>query len=102
MGSELNSCRDIGLLVTIMERENKYLIQKGCIRMDDINCLVRLRKEKGVSRQKCCEETGISLSSLKRYEHGKPIGDIYILQKLATYYDVALETLITNDKKALP
>lgn len=70
--------------------------------MDDINCLVKLRKEKGVSRQKCCQDTGISLSSLKRYEHGKPIGDIYILQKLASYYNVDLETLISNDRKIFP
>lgn len=69
--------------------------------MNNINCLVRLRMEKGVSRQKCCEETGISLSSLKRYEHGKPIGDIYILQKLAAYYDVNLETLLGNHENKL-
>ena len=65
--------------------------------MEDVNIFIRLRKNKGVSRKKCCEETGISLSSLKRYEHGKPIGDIYILQKLASYYQVGIETLIIKD-----
>jgi transcriptional regulator with XRE-family HTH domain len=66
--------------------------------MNNTNRLVELRKNKGVSRQKCCEDTGISLSSLKRYERGKPIGDIYILRKLADYYGVELESLLSDNE----
>lgn len=59
--------------------------------MNNINRLKKLRQEKGISQEKCAMETGISLSSIKRYERDGIIGNAYNLKRLAEYYRVDMD-----------
>lgn len=57
------------------------------------NILKELRYKKGISQEKCARETGISISSIKRYEQTGTIGNTYNLKLLANYYNVNLDLL---------
>jgi transcriptional regulator with XRE-family HTH domain len=62
------------------------------------NILKELRYKKGKSQEQCSRETGISLSSIKRYEQTGIIGNTYNLKVLADYFDVELELLCYKRK----
>lgn len=62
------------------------------------NILKELRYKKGISQEQCAHETGISLSSIKRYEQTGIIGNTYNLKILADYFDVELEVLCYKRK----
>ncbi|WP_167956566.1 helix-turn-helix domain-containing protein [Anaerosporobacter faecicola] len=62
------------------------------------NVLKELRYKKGISQEQCAIETGISLSSIKRYEQTGNIGNTYNLKVLADYFDVELEVLCYKRK----
>lgn len=55
------------------------------------NRLKKLRQEKGVSQERCAQDTGISLSSIKRYEKSGVVGNSYNLKLLAEYYCVEMD-----------
>ena len=59
--------------------------------MDNISRLKKLRLDKGISQEKCAQETGISLSSIKRYERDGIVGNAYNLKQLADYYCVEMD-----------
>jgi len=59
--------------------------------VDKINRLKKLRLEKGVSQDKCAQETGISISSIKRYEKEGVIGNAYNLKLLAEYFNADMD-----------
>lgn len=61
--------------------------------MEKNNILKELRYRKGISQEKCAQDTGISLSSIKRYEQTGVIGNTYNLRVLANYFNVELELL---------
>ena len=54
--------------------------------------LRKLRKEKGMSQQKCADEIGISLRTLQRYEKGK-YGYAEYLIKIAEYFEVSFDDI---------
>lgn len=66
--------------------------------MKNDNILKELRYKKGKSQEQCARETGISLSSIKRYERTGIIGNTYNLKVLADYYEVKLEILCNKRK----
>lgn len=57
------------------------------------NRISELRKEKGISQQKCADDLGISLRTLQRYEKGET-ENLSCFIKMATYFGVELEELI--------
>ena len=59
--------------------------------MDKINRIKQLRPDKGISQEKCAKDTGISISSIKRYEKEGIIGNTYNLKRLAEYYSVDMD-----------
>ncbi len=67
--------------------------------MKNDNILKVLRYKKGKSQEQCARETGISLSSIKRYERTGIIGNTYNLKVLADYYEVELEILCNKRKE---
>lgn len=66
--------------------------------MKNNNILKELRHKKGKSQEQCSRETGISLSSIKRYEQTGIIGNTYNLKVLADYFGVELEVLCYKRK----
>lgn len=60
------------------------------------NSIKRLRNERGISQQKCADEIGISLRTFQRYENGETIG-VGFYKKLAAYFGVSLDTLLSDD-----
>lgn len=69
--------------------------------MKNENILKELRYKKGISQEQCAQETGISLSSIKRYEQTGIIGNTFNLKILADYFDVGLEVLCNKRKDKL-
>lgn len=65
--------------------------------MDKINRLKKLRLDKGISQEKCAEETGISLSSIKRYEKDGVIGNAYNLKRLSEYFCVEMDYIYAQN-----
>jgi transcriptional regulator with XRE-family HTH domain len=59
--------------------------------VNKINRLKKLRLDRGISQEKCANETGISLSSIKRYERDGIIGNAYNLKRLAEFYSVDMD-----------
>lgn len=69
-----------------------------------ISKLKQLRYDRGISQEKCAKEVGISVKTLQRYENAEYReynGTIYVLKKLADYYNVGLEELLTNNNSDL-
>lgn len=65
--------------------------------MKNENRLKRLRLDRGISQDKCAQETGISLSSIKRYEKSGIIGNAFNLKRLAEYYNVEMDYIYTPE-----
>lgn len=68
--------------------------------MDNISRLKQLRIKKGISQEKCSQETGISISSIKRYEKDGIVGNAYNLKRLAEYFNVDMDFIYNpNEQK---
>lgn len=65
--------------------------------MKKINQLKKLRLSKGISQEKCSQDTGISISSIKRYEKDGIIGNSYNLKILAEYYSVDMDYIYKSN-----
>lgn len=74
------------------------IINSEALIVNNDNILKELRYKKGKSQEQCSRETGISLSSIKRYEQTGIIGNTYNLKILADYYGVELG-LLCNKRK---
>jgi len=59
--------------------------------VENINRLKKLRMEKGISQEKCSHDTGISISSIKRYERSGIVGNSYNLKILSEYFCVDMD-----------
>lgn len=66
--------------------------------MENISRLKKLRLDKGISQEKCAQDTGISLSSIKRYERDGIVGNAYNLKQLAEYYYVEMDYIYNPDE----
>lgn len=65
--------------------------------MEYVNRLKKLRLERGISQEKCAHDTGISLSSIKRYEKDGIIGNTYNLKRLAEYFCVEMDYIYNQN-----
>jgi len=64
------------------------------------NKLKELRKEKGVTQEKCSEDTGISRRSIVRYENGYEIGDPRYIRILAEYFGTTTDEILQANKSS--
>lgn len=53
-----------------------------------------LRQLSGKTQSQIAEETGIALSSIKQYESGKRIPDVYNLNKLCDLFNVTSKRIL--------
>lgn len=56
--------------------------------------LKNLRKEKGITQKELSTKTGISLSSIKQYELGKRIPEMWYLGTLAKFFNVPKDYIL--------
>jgi transcriptional regulator with XRE-family HTH domain len=67
--------------------------------VDKVNRLKKLRQDRGISQEKCARETGISISSIKRYEKDGIVGNTYNLKRLSEYFCVEMDYIYNpNDQ----
>ena len=59
----------------------------------------RLRKEKGVTQEQLAEAMNVSCAAVSKWERGETYPDIMLLQPLAFYFGVSLDTLMGYDKE---
>ncbi len=57
--------------------------------------LVSLRKIKGISQEELAEKVNISRQTLSKYEKGESVPDINICKKMAEFFDVSVDDLIS-------
>ncbi len=60
--------------------------------------LVKLRKNKDISRNKLAEVLGVSVASIGYYETGKRVPDIETLVKMADYFGVTCDEMLKGVK----
>jgi len=60
----------------------------------------KLRKEKGLTQEKIAEELGVSGQSVSRWEIGVCYPDLELLPSIANYFDVTVDSLLSNDRDA--
>jgi len=58
------------------------------------NRMKEIRLQRQISLKKCHRDTGISIRTLKRYEHGEITAGMEYLVLLANYYDVTIDELL--------
>ncbi len=66
-----------------------------------IENLKKLRQKKGVSQQRLAEVLGVTQQAVNQYENHAIEPDIYILTKMADYFNVSIDYLVgrTGDKR---
>ncbi len=61
--------------------------------------LKRLRAEKGVTQEQLAEAMNVTCAAVSKWERGESYPDITMLQPLAFYFGITLDTLIGYDKE---
>lgn len=56
-----------------------------------------LRKKSGLSQQKFAEKYGVTYQAVSKWENGKNIPDILILQQICNDYNISLNELLENN-----
>ena len=56
--------------------------------------LAELRKEKGLSQAGLAQELGVDPSTIAKYETGNRLPDVYMLARIAVYFDVSTDYLL--------
>ena len=56
--------------------------------------ILKLRRDKGVTQEVLSEFTGVTKTSVSKWETGVTLPDIQILPLLASYFDVSIDTLM--------
>ena len=56
--------------------------------------LAELRKERGLSQAKLSQDLGVDPSTVAKYETNDRLPDIYLLARLAVYFDVSTDYLL--------
>lgn len=56
--------------------------------------LIRLRREKKVTQEQLADFLGVTKASVSKWETKQSMPDILLLPKLATYFDVTIDTLL--------
>lgn len=58
----------------------------------------KLRKQKDITQEKIAEELGVSGQAVSRWELGICYPDLELLPAIANYFEVSVDTLLSNDK----
>ena len=61
-----------------------------------------LRKERGLTQQQLGEKLGVTGRTVSRWETGKYMPDLGVLQELAAFLGVSVDTLLSGEKPAMP
>ena len=59
----------------------------------------RLRTERGVTQEQLAEAMNVTCAAVSKWERGETYPDITLLQPLAFYFDVTLDSLMGYDKE---
>ncbi|MED4964281.1 helix-turn-helix transcriptional regulator [Heyndrickxia coagulans] len=57
-------------------------------------CIIRKRKEKGITQEQLADYMGVSKASVSKWETGQSYPDIVILPKLAAYFNITVDELL--------
>ncbi|MDR2843613.1 MAG: helix-turn-helix domain-containing protein, partial [Candidatus Symbiothrix sp.] len=60
--------------------------------------LLDLRKQKGLSQEELAFDLKVSQSSISNYEAGFTVPDLEILKRIAEYFHVPVQNLISDDQ----
>ncbi|HIT88382.1 MAG TPA: helix-turn-helix transcriptional regulator [Candidatus Coprocola pullicola] len=60
---------------------------------------LRMAKKDAVSQQRIANKLGISRSTYAKYETGERIPPVWVLKKIAEYFDVSLADLLELQEK---
>lgn len=75
----------------------------GCYHKREVSEMIAnlkmLREKKGISQQTLADIFGISQQSVNNYENHETEPDIYMLMKLADYFEVSVDLLIGHTTK---
>lgn len=58
------------------------------------NRLLEIRKEKGVTQDKCAKIAKISKKSYERYESGERLVPAFVIERLCKYYNVSADYIL--------
>ena len=67
------------------------------IDMKELNigkCIVKKRKEKGITQEQLADYIGVSKASVSKWESGLSYPDILLLPELATYFNISVDELL--------
>jgi len=65
--------------------------------MNELNiskCIIKKRKEKGITQEQLAEYIGVSKASVSKWESGQSYPDILLLPELATYFNISVDELL--------
>jgi len=57
-------------------------------------CIIKKRKEKGITQEQLADYIGVSKASVSKWESGLSFPDILLLPELATYFNISLDELL--------
>lgn len=57
-------------------------------------CIIKRRKEKGITQEQLADYIGVSKASVSKWESGLSYPDILLLPELATYFNVSVDELL--------
>ncbi|MCD8312493.1 MAG: helix-turn-helix domain-containing protein [Firmicutes bacterium] len=63
--------------------------------------LKALRDEKGITQSELCRQIEVNRITYQTYESGRSEPSIYVLERLATFYDVSLDYLCCRTSKRM-
>lgn len=61
----------------------------------------RLRREKGITQEQLAEAMNVSCAAVSKWERGETFPDVTLLQPLAFYFGVSLDSLMGYDKEKI-
>jgi transcriptional regulator with XRE-family HTH domain len=65
--------------------------------MNELNiskCIIRKRKEKGITQEELAEYIGVSKAAVSKWESGQSYPDISLLPELAAFFNVSVDELL--------
>lgn len=61
----------------------------------------RLRRERGITQEQLAEAMNVSCAAVSKWERGETFPDVTLLQPLAFYFNVSLDSLMGYDKEKI-
>ena len=76
---------------------SKHKILLEVVDMRELNigkCIIKKRKEKGITQEQLADYIGVSKASVSKWESGLSYPDILLLPELATYFNIPVDELL--------